>query len=102
MKFEYFNEDDVKRDLETKGYFIHIHTSNKARAEVNKLCDILSDYFNKNNLDEYENKIVILNREIPPSCNFGVISRSDKFSFLVLKQDTYENELIKEIESYRI
>ena len=101
-----FREEDVLKSLENNDYFIHTKTSNEAREEVNRLCDDLSDFFNdfyglEN--DEYnESRIIVSSQELSPSCNYGLIYRSDKFNTFFLKEHLDEQLIIKEIESYRI
>lgn len=106
MNFEFFDKSTVIDALEEDGYFIHTETSTGARNEAKRLCELLTEYFNdlydQENDEWNENKIYIFNREIPPSCNYGVITRSDKFPDLRLTEDSDEDLLKKEIESYKI
>ena len=104
--YKIFDRDIVLKSLENNDYFIHTKTSNEAREEVNRLCDDLSDFFNdfyglEN--DEYnESRIIVSSQELSPSCNYGLIYRSDKFNTFFLKEHLDEQLIIKEIESYRI
>lgn len=93
-----FNIDEIKKELEKKGYYIHTNTSNENRLEANKICEKLTLHFNENLTKNTNEEIIVLNREIPPSCNFGVIYRSNiTDDFLILTQDKYKSLLEQEI-----
>lgn len=105
MNYKYFNRDKVLIALEYDGYYIHTNTSQEARKEASRLCNDLSEHFT--NLkgffeDDDDNDVNIINIEVPPSCNFGVIRRYDMFSFIRLKEDLDKEALILEIENTRI
>ena len=105
MNFNIFDKNKVLKDLENKGYYIHIHTSPKGRTEADKLSDYISEYLNeKNGLENSEwneDRIIVLNQEVPPSCNYGVIYRNDIFPTLRLIEDIYKEKLAIEIEEQR-
>lgn len=105
MNLEFFDKNEVEISLEDDGYFIHTHTSNKARTEASDLAKYISKNLNEaNNLEDSEwneNRIIVLNQEVSPACNYGILYRSDKFEHLYCKEDTNLNKLIIEIENQK-
>lgn len=92
-----FDIEKIKKELENNGYYIHTNTSNENRKKADSICDELSLYFNEINP---EHNIHILNQEVPPSCNFGIIYKSDITNgFLKLTHDEDEVLLRQEIKN---
>lgn len=91
MELEYFNRSEVLESIRENGYFIHNHTFQKAREEVIILCKDLSK----------ELGIEVIETEIEPACDFGVLYRNDKFPGMKLTEDQNVEALIMEIENYR-
>lgn len=94
MKYEVFNRINVVEALEENGYYIYMNTSQLARDEASRLCDELSDFFNEINESD-EKSVEILNEEISPACNLGVIYRGDKISPLINIEGINDKEVLK-------
>ena len=91
------NKIEVLQALQNKGYYIHNNTSDVGRRWINDLCSKIQVELNL----EKEDEICVLNIEVAPTCDIGIIYRSDMFNLLTIYGDFNNETIVEQIKKFK-